>query len=1012
MTVDHVRFTDPAYDALVQFRVLGPVDVVAVDRRLEFGSERRRAILAVLLAARDQVVSAGRLGQAVWGPQPPPSVDVTMRSHVSRLRKVLAEHSPGGAEAVVTEPDGYRLVVRDGDVDADRFEGLVAQARRIGQTDAAGAVALWEEAEGLWRGPAFGGLAEYGIVRAEAVRLEELRAAAGAERVEAQLALGRHEAVIGELEARVAAAPLGERAYGQLMVALYRSGRQADALAVYHRLRERLGEELGVDPSPEVRAVHERVLRQDPALAPPHRASRGRFRPERGQGGTGPDPSVPAGPLAPLFGRDEDVAWVCGLVGDARLVTLTGPGGVGKTRLAERVGEVTAERFDDGVVMIRLASVPDPGSVGAALVGALHVPQQDGRSVEETLVAAVGTRRMLVVLDCCEHVLGPVATLVTSLLHGCPNVGVLATSREPLRLPGERVWRVPPLRVPATGAGAPEVAESPAGALFCARAAAAEPSFTLTDNNATVVAELCRRLDGVPLALELAAARVRAMTAADLLARLSDRFALLTGGPAHEGGRHRTLEAVVAWSHDLLNEREARLFQRLSVFAGAFTLEAAEQVCAGDGLAASEVAGVLAELVDKSMVTVERTDEAVRYRLLDTLRAYGAARLAEAGAADAAHDAHAAYHLGLAEERDAQILGPDGKAALAAIDGAFDDLRLAHEWLVDNGDVDGALRLSAALGTYLVLRLRLEIGRWIERALVLPGATEHALHPLALAISARADGLRGDVEQARFKARAVLAREDDDLAAWYAITTFGAMAMLTGRLDDLIALEDRTAAVAEALGEDRRRAVIHGQRVVAYLSAGDHQRARDEAAKVEAITRDATSPVLKTLEHQSLGAALASTDPSEAAHRLEAAVALARDVGVPLTAGGVLVLLATLRSREGEIERSLALFHEAIIYWRRLGGGQQQAEALHSLVETLTQVRVDEAAARLYGAVNAPALGAGSDAAADQLAAAWDELIERMGSDAAETAASKGRRLSIAEAADEALAVLDELLDQ
>ena len=988
------------------FRVLGPVEVVVGGRRLEMGIERRRAILAALLAARRQVVAATRLAEAVWGPEPPPSFEGTLRSHVSRLRGTLAQHAAGAA-AVETEPGGYRLDIGAGGVDAERFADLVAEARRVGASDPAAAVAGYAEAEGLWRGAAFGDLADREIVRAEAVRLEALRASAATERVEAQLALGHHEAVIGELEAWVASEPLAEHVHGQLMRALYRSGRQADALAVYRRLQERLRDELGVDPSPPVQVLHEQMLRKDPELEAPRQPRRTEDARPAGGGAVA---SVPAESLAPLFGRDEDVGWVAGLLAEARLVTLTGPGGVGKTRLAERVGEVAAERFDDGVVWVGLASVSDAGSVGAALLNALDVPQQVGGSVEETLVAAVGTRRLLVVLDCCEHVLGAVAALVATVLGGCTNAAVLATSREPLRLSGERVWRVPPLRVPGTDADTDEVAEAPAVALFCARAAAAESSFALTDGNATVVAELCRRLDGVPLAIELAAARVRAMAPVDLLARLSDRFELLTGGPPHEAGRHRTLEAVVAWSHDLLDEREARLFERLSVFAGSFTLEAAEQVCAGDELAAGEVAGVLAELVDKSMVTVERTGEAVRYRLLDTLRAYGAARLAETGTADAVRDAHAAYHVALAEELGPRLRSPDEKAALSAIHAAFDDLRLAQQRLLDTGEVDGALRLPGALNDYLLYRLRVEVADWAERALALPGAREHPLHALGLATALWGIALRGDTDRARRYAEAVLERPENDLAAYYALGALRADAMQSGRLDALSALAERSEAVVDALGEPYLRASLAWQDVLAHLYAGHHEEARARLPRLEAAAEASGNPTVMGHLHYVRGELLAETDPQEAAAHLETAVEITRDVDDHLTSGAALVALASLRDRQGDSERSLAVFREAIGHWRRLGVDPSQLTALRNLVVALARVGADQAAARLHGAVTTPAQKPSFGSEAEKLAAAWDRLSERMGTDAAEAAASEGRRLSEAEAADEALVVLDDLL--
>ena len=995
----------------MEFRVLGPLEVVVGGRRIGLDSARRRTILAVLLAARGQVVSTGRLGDAVWGTDLPASFHTTLRSHVSRLRRALAADSPSGRAVIVTESDGYRLDVDAGDVDADRFEAVVAEARALSDTDTARAVALLEEAEDLWRGPAFGELAGHEVVRVEAVHLEELRGSAAAERVDAQLALGFHEEVIGELEARLDAEPLAEGPYAQLMLALYRSGRQADALATFRRLREQLREELGVDPSPPVQALHARLLRQDPDLAAPRRPA-GSERSEAGgryASGSVP-PASDADRPTPLFGRDEDVQWVAALVTEAPLVTLTGPGGVGKTRLAERVGAVVEEHYEGGVVTVRLASIRDPDSVGAAVLGALDVPQQAGRSAEETIVSAVGTGQLLLVLDCCEHVLASVSQLVTAVLRRCPSTTVLATSREPLRLSGERVWRVPPLLVPGTGAGADDVAGSPAGALFCTRAAAAEPGFSITEEDAATVAELCWRLDGVPLAIELAAARVRAMDPADLLARLSDRFALLTGGPPHEGGRHRTLEAVVDWSYGLLEEKEARLFERLSVFAGAFSLEAAERVVADDEVAAAEVAGVAAELVDKSMVSVDRTDGTVCYRLLDTLREFGAARLAEAGATDSVRRAHAAYHVALAERLGPRMRGPDEKAASAAIDAAMDDLRLAHEWLVAAGDVDGALRLPGALNDYLVHRLRGEVAKWAERALALPGATEHPLHPLGLATAVWGDMHRDDTTRARARSEAVLARDANDLASYYAIGALRAMAMRAGRLDEMFTLDTRGTGVADALGEDYVRASLGWQGTLARLFAGRRDEARAVLPEFEEAAEASGNPTVRAHLHYCHGELLADTDPEEAARRLESAVDLARDVDSHLTSGAALVALAALRDRQGESERSLALFREAIGHWQRFGTDRNQLTALRNLVVALASVGADEAAARLHGAVTPPASDPSFGVEADKLASSWTTITQRMGTDAAEVQTVRGRRLSVAEAADEAAAVLDDLL--
>ncbi len=983
----------------MQFRVLGPLEVVAGERRTRLVSERRRTILAVLLAVRGEVVSVDRIVDAVWGAKPPPSAHRSLRSHVSRLRGELAAVDAAAADVLVTEPDGYRMAVGDGDLDAARFEGLVARARASMEADPAAAVGLFSEAEGLWRGSAFGELAELEVVRLEALRLDGLRTSAAADRVDAQLALGRGEEVLSELEARVAADPRDERACGQLMLARYRGGRQAEALAVYRALQEQLRAELGVDPSPALQALYERMLRQDPDLAAPVALPRRAHAPSPGE-------ALPVDP-APLFGRDGDVRSVAALVEPAHLVTLTGPGGVGKTRLAEWAAVEVAERFNDGIAWVGLDAVDDPDSVGAVLVGALELVPQAGQSVEETLVAGIGTRRLLLVLDNCEHVLPSACRLVAAVLRRCPNAAVLATSREPLRLPDERVWQLAPLPMPKPGASAAEVAESPAGALFAARATAAAPGFALTDDP-SAVAELCRRLDGLPLAIELAAARVRAMAPADLLARLSDRFAILTGGPLHEPVRHRTLEAVIAWSYELLNEAEARLFDRLSVFAGSFPLEAAERVCAGEPLAAGNLAGVLAELVDKSMVTVERSGAVVRYRLLDTLRAFGATQLTASGVADAYRRAHADYHVELAEALGPRVRSSDERSASAQLDTTLDDLRAAHEWLCASGEADGALRLPAALGDYIIHRLRDEIATWAQRALELPEAPAHPSYAASLATAAWGACLRGDLDAARARADVVLdgPRTDGD-ATYLALGVLRIIAIQQGRFEVALALDEQVDDLAPGL-DDYRRASLGWQSVLAHVYLGHGAAARTAAARLDTIAERSGNPTVRAHVHYCHGETLMDSDPAEAARQLELAAALARSVGSHLTQGAALVSLASLHSRQGQTDRALLLFRDAIGHWRRFASDRHVRTALRNLVEALVDAGADEAAAWLHGAVTTGEPSVGVEA--ERLAAAWTRLRERMGAEHVQAVAERGRHISIHEAADGALEALDGLL--
>ena len=985
---------------LMQFRVLGPLEVVAGERRARLVSERRRAILAVLLAVRGEAVSIDRLVDAVWGSDPPPSAQRSLRSHISRLRGELAVVDSAATDALVTEPDGYRLALSDGELDAARFERLVAEARDSMEVDPAAAVDRFREAEALWRGPAFGELAEHEAVRLEALRLEGLRRSADADRIDAQLTLGRHEEVVGQLEARVAVDTRDERACGQLMLARYRSGRQAEALAAYRALQEQLRDELGVYPSPALQALHERILRQDPDLSAPA----DHIRPAYVRGGIATAPVRPA----PLFGRAEEVGSVAALVEPAHLVTLTGPGGVGKTRLAEGVIAEVAERFDDGMVWVGLDALDDPDSVGVALVGALELVPQAGRSVEETLAAGVGGRRLLLVLDNCEHVLAAAGQLTAGVLRRCPNAAVLATSRAPLRLPDERVWQLGPLQVPQAGANAAEVVESPAGALFVARATAAVPDFALTDDNAPAVAELCRRLDGLPLAIELAAARVRAMTPADVLARLSDRFAILTSGPLHSPGRHRTLETVIAWSYDLLEEPEARLFDRLSVFAGSFTLDAAERVCAGEDLPPGAVAGVLAELVDKSMVTVERTGGTVRYRLLDTLRGFGTKQLAASSVADACHRAHADYHVALAEALGPQVRGRDERSVSTQLDAAVDDLRAAHQWLCAAGEVGGALRLPAALGDYIIHRLRDEIATWSQRAIELPDATAHPAYPAALATAAWGVHLRGDLHTAQAEAHLVLADTHLDVdAAYLALGVLRISAIQQGHFEDALALDEQVEALDPDL-DDYRRASLGWQSVLAHVYRGHSTAARAVASQLEEIAERSGNPTVQAHIHYCHGETLTDSDPAEAARHLEAAASLARSVGSHLTYGAALVSLASVCSQQGQVDRALVLFRDAVGHWRRFASDRHVRTALRNLVAPLVEAGAHEPAAWLHGVVTADEPSVGIEA--DRLEGAWRRLCDRMGPERAQAAAERGKLISIDEAASEALAVLDDLL--
>ncbi|MCG5441153.1 winged helix-turn-helix domain-containing protein [Micromonospora sp. NIE79] len=680
----------------MRFRILGPTQVVLADgREVPVGGPRLRALLALLLLDAGRVVSAERLIDGLYGEHPPRGAANALQSQVSRLRQALpAEHDP-----VEFHPAGYRLAVDPDDVDAYRFERLAEAGRRaLASGDWPRAATVLREALELWRGPALADAIGAAGAPAQAARLDELRLAAIEDRVEADLALGAQSALIAELRELVVAHPLRERSRGQLMRALAALGRPAEALAEFEDARHTLAEQLGVDPSAELAAVHLAVLRGE----------------ERGS----VEPVLP-GQLTTFVGREEELKRVGDLLVERRLVTLTGPGGAGKTRLAIEA----AGRVDGEVRFVELAGLADGSDVPQAVLSALglrdaglRAPAEPGWQTTDRLVEALAERRLLLVLDNCEHVLVDAARLAARLLRACPALRVLATSREPLGLAGEALCPLSGLAVPPLGASALDADDYAAVGLFAQRAADVAPDFTVTPANVEMVLRICRSLDGLPLAIELAAARLRALSVAEVAARLDDRFRLLSTGNRAASPRHRTLRAVVEWSWDLLDDAERKVARRLTVFAGGATLEAAGRVC---GLPTFEFVDALTGLVDKSFV--EMTGG--RYRMLETVRAFCAERLAEAGEADQLRRAHTAYFLEFAWTASDHLRCAEQLHWLRRLDAERDNLHAALRRATAAGDTSDAAGLVAALSFYWWLRgMRGEGARLATDVLDLLGA--------------------------------------------------------------------------------------------------------------------------------------------------------------------------------------------------------------------------------------------------------------------------------------------------
>ncbi|MGF6887074.1 putative ATPase/DNA-binding SARP family transcriptional activator [Nocardia sp. GAS34] len=718
----------------VKIALLGPLDIRADDGGvLEVPGARLRALLIALALEPGRAVAKTTLVDWIWGEQPPADAANALQALVSRLRRVL----PDGSLEV--QAGGYRLAVEPRNVDAVRFEQLLDQARGGGDAQRA---ELLREAVELWRGALMQDVGIQDSEAAEAVitRLEGLRLAATEDLYEAEIALGRGPGLVAELAELVARNPLRERLVAALMRTLGEAGRAAEALTVYQNAREALADELGVDPSPELSALHVALLRGEVGAREERRTN---LRAE----------------LTAFIGTYADVAVVRELIANHRLTTLTGPGGSGKTRLAVETAHSMLEDLPDGAWLVELASVGATGDVAQSALAALGLRDallaaQQAEPMER-LVAALRERETLLILDNCEHVIDAAAAFAHRLLGECTRVRILATSREPLGITGEALWQVEPLALPAEGASPDEIESAPAVQLLRDRAGTVRKELPSDAATLATMARVCRALDGIPLAIELAAARLRTMSLDQLATRLDDRFRLLTGGSRTAIPQHRTLRAVVDWSWELLTDAERMVLRRIAVFSGGVSLEAAEQVCVhvGSGRAPGgpealeggrvlgrefeavgggahtaieqwEVLELLTTLTEKSLLLIA-DDGGPRYRMLDTIRQYARERLDEAGEAESARRAHLEYFTGLAATAEPHLRRGEQVEWLAKLAAEHDNILVAMRGALAAGEAAGAMRLAAGAGWYWWLSGHKTVGmELIAAAADLPGEVD------------------------------------------------------------------------------------------------------------------------------------------------------------------------------------------------------------------------------------------------------------------------------------------------
>jgi predicted ATPase/DNA-binding SARP family transcriptional activator len=921
---------------MIEFRVLGPIEVVRDGSPVALGGPRQRVLLALLLVDAPRPVPIDRLADELWHGVPPDGASTTLRAYVSKLRTVL-----GGDAAITSSAAGYALDVEGHTVDATRFERLAREGHEALQRGAArSAASRLHKAIELWRGHPFAGVSDEGALRMEAQRLEDLRLLAFEDRIEADLALGQDAELVDELEGLVHEYPYRERLWHQLMLALYRAERQSDALATYRRARELLDEELGLEPGEELQRLEQSILRHEvPAAQPPEERH-----------------NLPA-PVSSFIGRETELADIDRLLSTGRLVTLSGVGGVGKTRLAIEAAWRALGESPDGVFLVDLSALTEPTLVARQVISALGIQEKPDGQVAEQLLSRLRDADLLIVLDNCEHLRQACAELCGRLLGSCPRLRVLATSRETLGVPGEVDYPVPPLPVPSSEADPDELRASEAVRLFLARASDVQPRRSEAPEAFAMAARICRDLDGLPLAIELAAARAKAFSFEEIASRLDDRFQFLVSWRRLSPARQRTLRATMDWSYELLSDDERTLLDRLSVFAGGFTLAAVAAICfSGLDGGADDLVG---RLVEASLIVPEWRQGETRYRLLETVRQYAAERLESNGETAAARRRHAGHFLTVAES--AQTRGAGQLRGLRQLDADIDNMRAAAEFAIASGDVDAEIRLAAALWPY-----------W---------------------------HVRGHLAEGRDRLEAAIAREAAAASGAYTRTVFGAGILAWsvgdyGRVRVLAKELLETATVTDSRSDEHAAYKLLSH---VALRERDFAGAERYSRRTLALARKLESDHDVSTAQLNLAVVYLDWGKTEAAiPMLEDVLAYNRRNGIAEGAGFALLNLGEADYHLGDFARARLRFEEARQAFASVGFRAHVGHALTGLAGVEASSGRHEEAARLLGRSDAvlEAVGASKDDFDPTLAAKVEaEARARLGEDGFVAVYEDGRRL-------------------
>ena len=914
----------------VVFCVLGPLRVDRPDREVRIGGVRRRGVLLRLLASPDRPVPVDSLAEDVWEDAPPAAVASTLQSHVSALRQAV------GPGRLTFADGGYRLAVRPDELDSLMFEADVAAGRAaMSAGDFGAAATALDQGLARWRGRAFADVSGAAWSVLPAAHLEQVRNTVVEEALEAHLALGRHHEVCEMAEAAVAAEPLRERRWAALMLALYRAGRQADALDAYRRLRDALAGQLGLDPSPRLSRLEHGILEQSPDLDWMGRAPGAASQPRRRRPRVpGPGDNLPA-PVAGFVGRQAELAELDKLLGRHRLVTIVGTGGAGKTRLAIETAATHLDDYRDGVWFADLAELSDPAEVAGTVAEAIGLPQVADQPAERVLMECVARLRALLVVDNCEHLVGAVAATVEKVLEAGPRMRVIATSRQPLRVPGEKVWQIPPINYPGA-CDLPDLAglaSFDAVRLFLDRVSG--PADVGADE-LRMIAEITARLDGLPLAIELAAARAAQLDLPELAATLQDRISLSWLGSRTARARQQTLAATIGWSYDLLTPAQQSALQSLAVFSGGFTLEAAAAVTgavaatitgAGGAAAVTSAAGnvsdTVASLAERSLIEADRNARGgppgrspLRYRMLETIRQYCAARAAAddgLAAGLAARDAHSDYFAGLAQQASAALTGWHQGRWMSRLSADHANLTAAITHLLSApGRASAALRMVIHLDRFWRTGgYQAECLTFLRRGLNTAGSSLSSTLRCEVLDVAWTAAIRNDIEATRSYATEVLtiaqAASDDHHAA-RALSALAFVGNFTGDTEEGSAAGQTAVDLARTVGDP----VLLGECLIALGEVTSDPAGRKAILEEAlAVARRAGDRLTTALAHCDLGYTLLAENDLEPAQRhLEQAREILREIGAPSTAPTD--NLGWIHLRRGNLDTADAAFAETL----------------------------------------------------------------------------------------------------